>query len=217
MHDYFALMGQTFAARGPRARTAERRRPTPAGSSGGDARGGAAGARRRPAPGTHASTGNARSEIVGFAVSDPHGQPGWTTPSGGTLRFWYLIEAQAPIDDLNVGIHFYDRRGILVFAVGNANRAIALPRLDAGERLCAPSPSPWPLAPGEYTLVPQTGGLTGEVPEVGVLHDRLESLAPRGGDAGGLRGRAALLWAHRPPRRVRVERRRHPTGVSDDV
>jgi hypothetical protein len=34
------------------------------------------------------------------------------------------------------------------------------------------------LLPGEYTLVPQSGGLTGGSPEPGLLHDRLESVPP---------------------------------------
>ena len=54
------------------------------------------------------------------------------------LCFWYLVEARSPIADLNIGIHFYDRRGILVYAVGSMNLGIALPPLAAGDRiLCA--------------------------------------------------------------------------------
>lgn len=176
VHDYFALMGQTSELRASRPTAAAA--GSPATSRLADI---PEAVRRELAglpPGTHGDKGSRRSEIVGFAVSDPLGQPGWRTPSGGMLRFWYLIEAHAPIDDLNVGIHFYDRRGILAFAVGNANRAVALPRLGPGERLLCTVSVILNLAPGEYTLLPQVGGLTGEVPEVGVLHDRLESLPP---------------------------------------
>jgi hypothetical protein len=131
-----------------------------------------------PLAASHGDKGTRASEIVGFAVSDAAGQPAWTTPCGGTLRFWYLVEAREPVDDLNVGIHFYDRRGVLVFAVGNANRGLALPSLAAGERvLCAVSVT-LDVQPGQYTLLPQVGGLTGEIPDPGVLHDRLESLPP---------------------------------------
>jgi ABC-type polysaccharide/polyol phosphate transport system ATPase subunit len=177
VHDYFALMGQAAGPR-PSAPSASSVADIPTGSRLDEI---PAAVRRElagPLPGTHGDKGDQRTEIVGFAVSDPLGEPGWMTQSGGTLRFWYLIEAHAPIDDLNVGIHFYDRRGILAFAVGNANRAITLPRLDPGERLVCAVSVTLSLAPGEYTLLPQVGGLTGEVPEVGVLHDRLESLPP---------------------------------------
>jgi ABC-type polysaccharide/polyol phosphate transport system ATPase subunit len=174
VHDYFALMGQSAG---------RRRLRLPAAGAGEAARlAGVPEAVRRqletaPAA-THGDKGSRASEIVGFAVSDAAGQPAWTTPSGGTLRFWYLIEAREPVDDLNVGIHFYDRRGVLVFAIGNANRGLTLPRLAAGERvLCAVSVV-LAVQPGEYTLLPQTGGLTGEIPDPGVLHDRLESLPP---------------------------------------
>ena len=178
VHDYFALMGQASA---PGAA------PRPAGTSMDGGRGARLGSavpaavRRQlegPLPGTHAEKGTRTSEIVGFAVSDAEGRAAWTALSGATLRFWYLVEAHDRIDDLNVGIHFYDRRGILVFAVGTVNRGVALPRLDAGQRVLCSVSVALALQPGEYTLLPQVGGLTGEVPDFGVLHDRLESLPP---------------------------------------
>jgi len=176
VHDYFALMGHTSET--------QVSRPAAVAVGSLSTRGLATipeAVRRElaiPHRGAHSDKGNRRSELVGFAVTDSLGQPGWRTPSGGTLRFWYLIEAREPVDDLNVGIHFYDRRGILTFAVGNANRAIALPRLRSGECLLCTVSVTLKLAPGEYTLLPQIGGLTGDVPEVGVLHDRLEALPP---------------------------------------
>ncbi len=178
VHDYFALMGQTMASdgpaqpkgpRGPIGLAGERLGPVPEG------------VRRQlegPLSGTHAPLGTRATEMVGFAVSDLEGNATWTMASGGTLRFWYLIEARDHVDDLNVGIHFYDRRGILVFAVGTANRALTLPRLNPrGRLICAVSVT-MGVHPGEYTLLPQTGGLTGGSPEPGLLHDRLESLPP---------------------------------------
>jgi hypothetical protein len=131
-----------------------------------------------PPPGTHAQKGTRESEIVGFAISDSEGSLAWTAPSGGILRFWYLVQARDRIDDLNVGIHFYDRRGILVFAVGTFNRGITLPVLDAGGRVLCVLSVTLAVQPGEYTLLPQVGGLTGGSPEPGLLHDRLESVPP---------------------------------------
>ena len=116
--------------------------------------------------------------MASFAVSDVEGNPSWTVTSGGVLRFWFLIQARDPSDDLNVGIHFYDRRGILVFAIGAANRGLTLPCLGPGDRLICSISVTLALQPGEYTVVPQTGGLTGGSPEPGLLHDRLESLPP---------------------------------------
>src|SRR5262249_53437092 len=123
VHDYFALMGQSLVSPGPgHARsdhavtgTGERLEHVPE-----DVRR----QLRGPFQGTHATAGTRATEMVGFAVSDLEGRPAWTTPSGSTLRFWYLIEARERVDDLNVGIHFYDRRGILVFAFGTANRRL---------------------------------------------------------------------------------------------
>jgi ABC-type polysaccharide/polyol phosphate transport system ATPase subunit len=105
VHDYFALMGQAARPR-PGAPPASAVVDTSTGSGLGEI---PAAVRRQlagPLPGIHGDKGDRRTEIVGLAVSDALGQPGWMVPSGGTLRFRYLIEAHAPIDDLNVGIHF---------------------------------------------------------------------------------------------------------------
>jgi len=178
VHDYFALMGQSMESGSPAS-------PNRAGVPLGGARDKLGhvpeGVRRQlqgPLPGTHAQAGTRATEMVGFAVSDSEGNPAWTISSGGTLRFWYLVEARDHIDDLNVGIHFYDRRGILVFALGTANCRLTLPRLEPGARLLCAVSVTLAVQPGEYTLLPQTGGLTGGSPEPGLLHDRLESLPP---------------------------------------
>jgi hypothetical protein len=128
--------------------------------------------------GTHASVGTRATEIVGFAVSGQDGDERWSVESGGVLRFWYLVEAREACHDLNVGIHFYDPCGILVFAVGTTNRGVVFPSLASGDRVVCELAIRLALQPGEYTLVPQSGGLTDGSPDPGVLHDRLESLPP---------------------------------------
>jgi lipopolysaccharide transport system ATP-binding protein len=172
VHDYFALMGQTFAAgtSAPLAVTGEgeRRAEIPAE------------VRRALAaglpPDAHAATGTRTSDIVGFAVSDGRGRPSWSVTSGEALQFWYLVEARSALADLNVGIHFYDRRGILVYAVGSVNAGITLPPLKAGQRILCVITVTMAVQPGEYTLLAQTGGLTDGSPEPGLLHDRLQGL-----------------------------------------
>jgi lipopolysaccharide transport system ATP-binding protein len=177
VHDYFALRGQLMrsAGAGP---SALRGMATGPSARIGDVPEAVRRQLEGPLPGVHAEAGNRATEIVGFAVSGPDGEPAWTGPSGETRRFWYLIEAREAVEDLNVGIHFYDRRGILVYATGAANRGFALPPLEPGRRLLCCVSVTLAIQAGEYTLVPQTGGLTGGSPEPGLLHDRLESLPP---------------------------------------
>ena len=175
VHDYFAICGQAYVASAA---------PEPALALGG--RGERAGmlevpaaVRQRLAQGlpaeAHAPTGMRDSEIVGFTVSGAADDgERWSVESGSALRFWYLIEVREPCHDLNVGIHFYDRRGILVFGVGTANRGFVFPALTPGDRLVCSLCVRLALQPGEYTLVPQTGGLA----DPGPVHDRLESMAP---------------------------------------
>jgi ABC-type polysaccharide/polyol phosphate transport system ATPase subunit len=175
VHDYFALMGQTFAPSTPAAGVL--------GQSGtGNLTEIPPEVRHQlqqilPAE-SHAATGTRRSEIVGFAVSEGSGRLTWSIVSGEALRFWYLVEAKTAVADLNVGIHFYDRRGILVYAVGSLNAGTTLPPLEAGQRILCAITVTLAVQPGEYTLLIQTGGLTDGHPEPGLLHDRLQGLPP---------------------------------------
>ena len=177
VHDYFALSGQAYAAALPEPALALPRTGVRAGAL--DV---PAGVRQRfdrgLLGGGHAPTGTRATEIVGFTVSGPDGGERWAVDSGGVLRFWYLIEARELCHDLNVGIHFYDRRGILAFGVGTANRGVSFPSLAPGDRIVCALAVRVALQPGEYTLVPQSGGLTGNSPDPGLLHDRLEPLPP---------------------------------------
>jgi len=175
VHDYFALKGQTFAAAGAAPALGLRRADDPGTLDV------PPGVRQRLAQApimAHAPAGTRATEIVGFTVSGADGDERWGVESGGCLRFWYLVEAHEPCHDLNVGIHFYDRRGILAFGVGTANRGVVLPALARGDRVVCALTVRLALQPGEYTLVPQSGGLTGDSPEPGLLHDRLEALPP---------------------------------------
>jgi ABC-type polysaccharide/polyol phosphate transport system ATPase subunit len=175
VHDYFALMGQTFA---PAPGTT----PALAGvttESLGEMPAALRQALERGLPAeAHAATGTRASEIVGFAVTDRQGRPAWSVASGEALRFWYLVEARSMVADLNVGIHFYDRRGILVYAIGSVNAGVVLPVLDVGQRVLCVITVTMAVQPGEYTLLAQTGGLTDGRPEPGLLHDRLRGLPP---------------------------------------
>jgi homopolymeric O-antigen transport system ATP-binding protein len=174
VHDYFALKGQAFATASAAPVLGLTR------GEDGAALDVPAGVRQRLAqpPAAHASAGTRATEIVGFTVSGAGGEQQWAVESGGVLRFWYLVQAREACHDLNVGIHFYDRRGILAFGVGTANRGVVLPPLAPGDRVICALAVRLTLQPGEYTLVPQSGGLTDGSPEPGLLHDRLESLPP---------------------------------------
>ena len=177
VHDYFALKGQTFAPAG----SAPILGVSPAGAHAAslDVPPSVWGRLAQARPGTaHAPAGTRATEIVGFTVSGEDGDERWGVPSGGVLRFWYLVEAREPCHDLNLGIHFYDRRGILAFGVGTTNRGVVFPALAPGDRIVCALEVRLALQPGEYTLVPQSGGLTDSSPEPGLLHDRLESLPP---------------------------------------
>jgi ABC-type polysaccharide/polyol phosphate transport system ATPase subunit len=177
VHDYFALSGQALAV-APASAPPHVSAPGPDGAL--EPPPAVAARLRRGVPGAaHASSGTRDTEIVGFTLSGvDDGAECWTVDGGAAVRFWYLVEARQSCHDLNVGIHFYDRRGILVFAVGTANRAVAFPPLSAGDRIVCALAVRLALGPGVYTVVPQTGGLTAGGPEPGLLHDRLENLPP---------------------------------------
>ena len=62
--------------------------------------------------------------------------------------------------------------------MGTINRGFVFPSLAPGERIVCALAVRLALQPGEYTLVPQAVGLTGNSPDPGLLHDRLEALPP---------------------------------------
>jgi homopolymeric O-antigen transport system ATP-binding protein len=171
-HDYFALAGRsTDRGRGPR-------RDDHATSGHGGIREIPEAVRNeldREIPGTHSEVGTRAVDIVGFAVTDGHGAPAWSVASGGALTFWQLVEARRPCDDLNIGIHFYDRRGILVFAANTAGRGMTLRPLEAGERLLCTFSVTMSVEPGDYTVLPEIGGWRGSG-DVPVSYDRLDSM-----------------------------------------
>lgn len=178
VHDYFALMGQTFAP-GTSSPFAVTPGAIPVADDLAHIPAEVRDKLEQGLPTTaHAATGTRATEIVGFAVSDRKGRLAWTVAPEDALQFWYLVEAKSSIPDLNIGIHFYDRRGILVYAVGSINAGIVFPPLRAGERILCTITVNMAVQPGEYTLLPQTGGLTNGHPEPGMLHDRLQSLPP---------------------------------------
>ena len=174
VHDYFALMGQTFAPGTPA--------PVAHAAAVGSLAEVPPPVRQRLEEGlpaqAHAATGTRATEIVGFAVCDGTGRLTPGVASGEALQFWYLVDARSAVADLNVGIHFYDRRGILVYAIGSINAGITLPPLGAGDRILCAITVTMAVQPGEYTLLAQTGGLTDGSPEPGLLHDRLQGLPP---------------------------------------
>jgi ABC-type polysaccharide/polyol phosphate transport system ATPase subunit len=175
VHDYLALMGQSRVS--PPAISAAGLETTGAGHLAGLS----TEVRRQiegPLLAKHAEAGSRASEIIGFTGSDLGGRSAWTVTSGETLRFWALVEARERTGDLSVGLHFVDRRGILVFALDTAARGVRLPSLEPGQRILCAISVVLALQPGEYTLLPQVVGLTGEAPESGILHDRIESLSP---------------------------------------
>ena len=185
VHNYFALVGQS----------ADRRRSHQPSHQDVAAPGGISNipeAVRRElengVPGSHSEVGTRVAELVGFAVTDANGLPAWSVVSGGTLKFWQLVEAREPCDDLNIGIHFYDHRGVLVFAVNTAVRGITLRPLGTGERLLCAMAITMSIQPGEYTLLPEIGGWRG-AGDVPVSYDRLDSMPPVVVTAPGRRAR----------------------------
>ena len=171
VHDYFALSGQAYAAAVPE--------PTLPRTGTGEHSGTLdvpAAVRQRLAQGlpseAHAPAGMRRTEIVGFTVSGPDGGEQWSVESGSILRFWYLVEAREPCHDLNVGIHFYDRR-VSWFSEWGRSPRIRLSSLTPGERIVCALAVRWPFSPGVHARSTVRGS-----PDPGLLHDRLEALLP---------------------------------------
>ena len=217
VHDYFALRGQAVGAAASPARRRRRGRTAGDGQPAGrDPRGGAPRAGAVPLPGTPRDKGNGGARSWASPCPTPLGQPGVDgrhraacCASGTSSRRTRRRRPERGNPLLRPARH------------PRLCRGDGQPRLSRcrgstpASASCARSRSTLALAPGEYTLLPQIGGPHGRGPRGRRAPRPPRVLAPDGGDAGGLRGLAALLWAHRSPRRVRVERRRRPTRASE--
>ena len=103
VHDYFALMGQTFAP-GTSSPFAVTPGAIPVADDLAHIPADVRGKLEEGLPTTaHAATGTRATEIVGFAVSDRKGRLTWTVAPEDALQFWYLVEAKSSIPDLNIG------------------------------------------------------------------------------------------------------------------
>jgi ABC-type polysaccharide/polyol phosphate transport system ATPase subunit len=174
VHDYFALMGQSAERGRLSARSSVR---TAADGELSQIPQDVKHQLQQGVVATHAQVGTRAVEIVGWSVANPDGRVVSSVACGAVLVFWCLVRAHHACNDLNVGIHLYDRRGILVFAVSTANRGVKLPALQPGEQIVSATSVTFNLQPGGYTVLPQIASWSG-AGDLGIIHDRIESLPP---------------------------------------
>lgn len=94
------------------------------------------------------------------------------------LYFHILLKATDEVRDPSTGIHIFDRLGNLVFAAGTRQHKIRLPDLKPGAELVVRLSVTFSVQPGEYTFSLGASEPSGDGPDVGFIHDRVEMLGP---------------------------------------
>jgi lipopolysaccharide transport system ATP-binding protein len=97
-----------------------------------------------------------------------------------TLYFNFLVKANEKINVPNLGIHIYNRMGILIFATGTTQLRYSLPSLEEGECLAMSLSVEMCVEPGEYTFNLAVGEdiAGGDNPNIGFVHDSHDGLGP---------------------------------------
>lgn len=118
-------------------------------------------------------------EIVAGRVVDEEGKETLVVPTGGTLRFQFVIHAKEDVASPTAGIQIYDRLANLVFAAGSRQARAVLPSLSAGDELAVELAVRFELGPGAYTFSLGCSEPSDDPdPNVGVRHYISEPLGP---------------------------------------
>lgn len=122
--------------------------------------------------------GNHAVTIDAIRIVDASGNPTLSVEQGRTLYVQTLLRARTRVEQLNQGLHLFDRTGLLVYAGSWANRGKLIGPLEPGQEIVSTLAVTLALAPGEYSI---TVGAGVPVVEGGVLDgittDRVERAA----------------------------------------
>jgi len=116
--------------------------------------------------------------ILAVRVSDEHGRDTLCVGMMEQLHFDVLIHSNENVYNVNVGIHLYDRLGNLVFAAGTRQLGMSLPDLQAGQDAIVRLSITMNVQPGEYVFSLGVSEPSGEGPDIGYIHDRIDMLGP---------------------------------------
>jgi lipopolysaccharide transport system ATP-binding protein len=119
-------------------------------------------------------------ELLAASVCDDNDRDTLVVGMMKTLYFHLLIQAHETINSPNLGIHIYNRMGILVFATGTTQLRSNLPALKQGECIAMYLCIEMCVEPGEYTFNLTAGEeiAGGDNPNIGFVHDSHDSLGP---------------------------------------
>ncbi len=119
-------------------------------------------------------------ELLAASVCDENNRDTLIVEMMNTLCFNLLVQANEKINVPNLGIHIYNRMGILIFATGTTQLRYSIPSLEKGECLAISLSVEMCVEPGEYTFNLAVGEdiAGGDNPNIGFVHDSHDGLGP---------------------------------------
>lgn len=116
--------------------------------------------------------------ILGARVTDAAGADSLECACGSSLVVQLLIEARQRVLAPRCGVRLFDALGNMVFGAGTANLGVAIPALNAGDRIVVELRLTMDVQPGPYTFGLGAGEPDPDNGAQGVHHDRLDALGP---------------------------------------
>jgi hypothetical protein len=94
------------------------------------------------------------------------------------VKIFVRLTAHRRIAEPRVGLHLYDRLGVLIFAAGSPQLQSTLPTMEAGESILCSFRLGCAVYPGSYTLSIVAGQPSADGPNAGLFMDVVEGVGP---------------------------------------
>ena len=117
-------------------------------------------------------------EFTAIALLDEQNNPCSNFRLGETVRVCTILRANEEIEYIGAGVRLYDRMSNLIFACGNRQLGIHLPRLEQGTEILICFQLTLSVNPADYTLTVDCSEPNDEGPNQGAFQDVIEGLGP---------------------------------------
>lgn len=122
--------------------------------------------------------GDRRMEFTAIALLDEQNNPCANFRLGETVRVCTILRANEEIEYIGTGVRLFDRMSNLIFACGNRQLGIHLPRLEQGTEILICFQLTLSVNPADYTLTVDCSEPNDEGPNQGAFQDVIEGLGP---------------------------------------
>ena len=122
--------------------------------------------------------GDGRMAFTAIALLDEQNNPSTSFRLGETVRVCTILRANEEIEYVGAGVRLFDRMSNLIFACGNRQLGIHLPKLEQGTEVLICFQLTLSVDPADYTLTIDCSEPTDDGPNQGAFQDVIEGLGP---------------------------------------